>query len=153
MKRFLWGKFALYLVPMLILAEMLIVFTNYLLHVTVFMMVLSAMTMFLVVFGIVALGIGLGALYPRFHYENISQVATGFGGLMYMIFCALFMAVVIVLEAGPVYVIFTANVKGVPISGLQWLLIVPSFLMVLLIVAMAVHKPMKMGLQSLTQSE
>lgn len=152
MKRFLWGKFAFYLVPMLILAETLIIFTNYLLQVTIFMMVLSAVTMFLVVFGIVALGIGFGALYPRFNYENIAQVSTGFGGLMYMIFCALFMAVVIVLEAGPVYVIFMANIKGVSISGLQWLMIVPSFLTVLLIVALAVHTPMKMGLKALTES-
>ena len=153
MKRFLWGKFAFYLIPMLILAETLIVITNYLLQVTVFMMVLSTMTMFLVVFGIVALGIGFGALYPRFNYENIAQVATGFGGLMYMIFCALFIAAVIVLEAGPVYIIFTANVKGVPISGLQWVMIIPSFLVVLLIIALTVYKPMKLGLNSLTQSE
>ena len=63
------------------------------------------------------------------------------------------MAIVIVLEAGPVYVIFMANVKGVPISGLQWLFIVPSFFMVLLIIALAVFKPMKVGLKALVQSQ
>lgn len=153
MKRFLWGKFAFYLIPMLILGETLIIFTNYLLHVTPFMMVLSSMTMFLAVFGIVALGIGFGALYPRFNHENIAQVATGFGGLMYMIFCALFIALVIILEAGPVYVIFWANIKGVPITGLQWLLIIPSFLMVLLLSTFVVYKPMKMGVKALIQYE
>ncbi len=153
MKRFLWGKFAFYLIPMLILGETLIIFTNYLLHVTPFMMVLSSITMFLAVFGIVALGIGFGALYPRFNHENIAQVATGFGGLMYMIFCALFMAVVIILEAGPVYFIFWANLKGVPITGLQWLLIIPSFLMVLLVSAFVVYKPMKVGVKALIQYE
>ncbi len=153
MKRFLWGKFVFYLIPMLILGETLIIFTNYLLHVSPFMMVLSSITIFLAVFGIVALGIGFGALYPRFNYENIAQVATGFGGLMYMIFCALFMALVIVLEAGPVYFIFWANLKGVPITGLQWLLIIPSFLMVLLISAFVVYKPMKVGVKALIQYE
>ncbi len=153
MKRFLWGKFAFYLIPMLILGETLIIFTNYLLHVTPFMMVLSSVTMFLAVFGIVALGIGFGALYPRFNYENIAQVATGFGGLMYMIFCALFMAIVIILEAGPVYFIFWANIKGVPITGLQWLLIIPSFLLVLMISAFVVFKPMKLGVKALVQYE
>jgi ABC-2 type transport system permease protein len=153
MKRFLWGKFVFYLIPMLILGETLIIFTNYLLHVTPFMMVLSSVTMFLAVFGIVALGIGFGALYPRFNYENIAQVATGFGGLMYMIFCALFMALVIILEAGPVYFIFWANMKGVPITGLQWLLIIPSFLMVLLLSAFVVFKPMKVGVKALIQYE
>lgn len=153
MKRFLWGKFAFYLIPMLIMGEILIIFTNYLLQVTPFMMVLSSMTMLLVVFGIVALGIGFGAIYPSFNHENIAQVATGFGGMMYMIFCALFMAIVIVLEAGPVYIIFMANLKGVPITGLQWLMIIPSFLMVLLIIALAVFKPMKVGLKALAQSQ
>ena len=153
MKRLLWGKFVFYLIPMLILGETLIIFTNYLLNVTPFMMILSSLTMFLAVFGIVALGIGFGALYPRFNYENIAQVATGFGGLMYMIFCALFMALVIILEAGPVYFIFWANIKGVPLTGLQWLLIIPSFLMVLLLSAFVVYKPMKVGVKALMQYE
>lgn len=153
MKRFLWGKFAFYLIPMLILGEILIIFTNYLLDVTPFMMVLSSVTMFFAVLGIVALGIGFGALYPRFNYENIAQVATGFGGLMYMIFCALFMALVIILEAGPVYLIFWANIKDVPITGLQWLFIVPSFLTVLLLSAFVVYKPMKVGVKALVQYE
>jgi ABC-2 type transport system permease protein len=70
-----------------------------------------------------------------------------------MIFCALFIALVIILEAGPVYVIFWANIKGVPITGLQWLLIIPSFLMVLLLSTFVVYKPMKMGVKALIQYE
>ena len=153
MKRFLWGKYAFYLLPMLILGEVLIIFTNYLLQVTPFMMVLSSVTMFMAVFGIVALGIGLGALYPNFRFENIAQVATGFGGVTYMIVSAIFIASVIVLEAGPVYIIFMANVRGEPITGLQWLFIIPSFAAVLLINMLTVYKPMKMGLQALTTYE
>jgi len=152
-KRFLWGKYAFYLLPMLILGEILILFTNYLLHVTPFMMVLSSVTMFLAIFGIVALGIGLGALYPNFRYENIAQVATGFGGVMYMIVSAMFIASIIVLEAGPVYVIFMANVREETISGLQWLFIIPSFVVVLVISILAVYKPMKTGLEALIQYE
>jgi ABC-2 type transport system permease protein len=152
-RRFLWGKFALYVPPMLFLGEVLIIMTNYLLEVTPFMMILSSITMFMAVFGIVALGIGFGALYPNFNYQNIAQVATGFGGLMYMIFTAIFMAVIIVLEAGPVYIIFMANVKGTAITALQWLFIIPSFLMVLAINALAVYKPMKMGLEALNRYE
>ena len=152
-KRFLWGKYALYLLPMLILGEALTIVTNYLLHVTPFMMILSSITMFFAVFGIVAMGIGFGAIYPNFNYENIAQVATGFGGLIYMIFSALFIAIVIVLEAGPVYLIFMAGVRGQPIAGLQWFFIIPSFLMVLFINAFAVYKPMKMGLEALVKYE
>ncbi|MFC1891981.1 hypothetical protein ACFLZT_06270 [Thermodesulfobacteriota bacterium] len=152
LKRLIWGKFAIYILPMVILAEILVVITNYLLKVSVFMMILSSVTMLFAVFGIVALGIGFGAMYPRFKHENISQVATGFGGLMYMIFSAIFMAFVIILEAGPVYIIFMANLKGVSITIYQWLLIIPAFALVLLLNLYVIFKPMKMGLNSLTNN-
>jgi ABC-2 type transport system permease protein len=153
MKRFLWGKYMFYLFPMLILGEILVVSTNYLLHVSCFMMILSSATMFLAIFGIVALGIGFGALYPKFKYENIAQVSTGFGGVMYMIISAVFMGAIIVLEAGPVLAIFMAGVRDHALTGLQWLFIIPSFAAVLLIAALAIHKPMKMGIKSLMQYE
>jgi ABC-2 type transport system permease protein len=136
---------------MLCLGEVLILATNHLLDVTPFMMVLSAVTMFVAVFGIVALGMGFGAIYPKFDYQNIAQVATGFGGLMYMIFSALFVGLIIVLEAGPVYIIFMADVKGSGISPMEWLFIIPCFIMVLVISAFTVYKPMKMGLKALSQ--
>ncbi|MFH1125292.1 MAG: hypothetical protein V1758_16675 [Pseudomonadota bacterium] len=152
-RRFLWGKLAFYVFPMLILGEVLIVITNLLLEVTPFMMFLSTITIFMAVFGIVALGIGLGAIYPKFKHENIAQVATGFGGVMYMIFSAIFIALIIVLEAGPVYIIFMSNVRGATITLWQWLFIVLSFMAVVLINVLAVYKPMKMGFQALAEYE
>jgi ABC-2 type transport system permease protein len=152
-KRFLWGKFIIYIFPMLFLAEMLIIITNVLLKVTPLMMILSSLTIFLAVFGIVALAMGFGAIYPKFKYENISQVSTGYGGLMYMIFCALFMAVIIILEAGPVYILFMADLKGKSVTALQWLFIIPSFAAVLIIQWLAIFKPMKMGVKALERYE
>lgn len=149
LERFLWGKFALYVFPLLVLGETLIIISNTLLHVTPFMMVFSSITMFLAVFGIVALAVGFGALYPDFRFANIAQVATGFGGLMYMIFSAMYIALIIVLEAGPVYMIFMADMKKVPLTWLQWLFIILSFVAVLALNAVTVYKPMKMGLKAL----
>lgn len=153
MERFLAGKYLLYLFPMLILGEVLIVVTNYLLQVTPFMMILCSLTMFFAIFGIVALGVGLGALYPNFRHENVAQVATGFGGVMFMIVSALFIASIIVLEAGPVYVIFMAEVREQSISLPQWLFILGSFASVLCINIFAVRKPLKMGLEALRRYE
>ncbi len=153
LKRFLWTKFAFYLPPLLILGEVLILLTNHLLEVTPFMMVLSSLTMFLAVFGIVALGVGMGAMYPNFNHQNIAQVATGFGGLMFMVLSAAFVALVVILEAGPVYVLVMADLRGVPVAMWQWFLIVLSFAAVLFIMAAAVYKPMKMGLKALSQYE
>src|SRR4030042_1012877 len=153
MERLLWGKFFIYIIPMLILGEILIIVTNYMLNVTPFIMFLSSATMFLEVFAIVAMGIGFGAIYPKFKYENIAQVPTGFGGLMYMIFSAIFMAIIIILEAGPVYILFMADLRGMRIMLFQWFLIIVSFVMVLFIITFTIYKSMNMGLKALNRYE
>ena len=152
-RRFLWSKYLAYLLPMLILAEVLITYTNYLLKVTPFMMALSSVTIFFLVFGIVALGVGLGAVYPNFQHENIAQVATGFGGLIYMITSSVFIASVIVLEAGPVYTILSAHFKGEAITHFQWVWIVSSFILVVLLNIFAVQRPMAAGLKAIRAYE
>lgn len=138
---------------MLILGEVLVIITNNLLNVSHFMMVLSTVTMFFAVFGLVSIGIGLGAMYPKFRYENIAQVATGFGGLVYMIISALFMASIIVLESYPVYIFFMADLGNRSITFFEWIVITVSFLLVLIILAFAIYKPMKMGMDSLINYE
>jgi ABC-2 type transport system permease protein len=148
-ERYLWSKYLFFLLPMLVLAEILIVFTNHLLDVTGFMMLLSSITMFFMVFGIVALGVGLGALYPRFRYENVAQVSTGFGGVLFMILSATYIGLVIVLEAGPVYILFLSGIRGTTVTLWQWVFIICSFAAVLAINSFVVYEPMKMGLKAL----
>jgi ABC-2 type transport system permease protein len=145
LRTFLWVKFAVYYLPLLILAEILIVSSNLLLQVTPFMMVLSTLTVFLMVPGVVAMGVGLGAAYPDFRSENPSQSMTSFGGLLFMILAAGFIAAVIVLEAGPVYAFFMAGFHGRSLSVLQWVWLAVSFTMVLLLCIVAVILPMRFG--------
>jgi ABC-2 type transport system permease protein len=145
LRAFLWVKFAVYYLPLLLLAEILIVVSNILLQVAPFMMVLSVVTVFLMVPGVVALGVGLGAGYPDFRSENPAQSATSFGGLLFMLLAAGFIAAVIVLEAGPVYAVLTAGFQGRSLSGLQRLWLVVSFGLVLLLCALAVILPMRFG--------
>jgi ABC-2 type transport system permease protein len=153
LQRFLWGKFLLYILPMLLLAEILVILSNRFLGVSGFMMGLSAITMFVAVFGIVALAVGLGALYPDFKFQNIAQVSTGFGGLMYMIISVLFLAEIIALEAGPVYILVTSGVKGRAVSGPQWAILSLSLAAVLGLSVLAVLKPIRMGIRALEEHE
>jgi ABC-2 type transport system permease protein len=152
-RRFLFGKYLIYIFPMLALGEVLIIVTNRLLDVTLFMMILSSITMFFSVFAIVSIGIGLGAVYPRFKYENITQVSTGFGGLIYMIISALYMAVIIIIEAGPVYIIFMADLHKRVISGNERAMIIGSFILVIAITIFTIYKPIKMGIEALKKFE
>jgi ABC-2 type transport system permease protein len=145
LKTFLWVKFAVYYLPLLILAEILIVSSNILLQVTPFMMALSVVTVALMVPGVVALGVGLGAAYPDFQSENPAQSVTSFGGLLFMLLAAGFIATVIVLEAGPVYQLFMAGLHGRKLSGLQWIWLTLSFALVVLICGLTVILPMRLG--------
>ena len=153
LKHYLWIKYFIYFLPLLILTEILIIATNILLKVTPFMMFLTVSTMFFMSFGIVALGMGMGAMYPDFKSENIAQVSTGFGGVLYMLVSSLFIGLVIVLEAGPVYMIFISEVRGVPISRLHWLFILASFLAVLAASCASVFSPLKLGIRALGRYE
>ena len=152
-RTFLWIKFFVYFLPLLFLTEGLIVVTNLLLHVTPFMMVLSVLTLFFMVPGIVSMGIGLGASYPDFHSEDPAQSVTSLGGLTYMTLCMGFIGAVIVLEAGPVYTLFMTSYHRFGITHLQWAWIGGSFLAILLVCLMALLIPMRMGEQRLSEQE
>jgi ABC-2 type transport system permease protein len=153
LKDFLWAKFWSSLLPLLMLAEVLIVLSNTLLKVTPFMMYLGIVTVFMMTFGITALGVGLGAVFPKFKYENVAQIPTGFGGIVYMLLTMLFIGVIVTLEAWPVYKIFTAQTLGSHITRLGWISITLSFAMVILINIAALFVPLRIGLERLKQRE
>jgi ABC-2 type transport system permease protein len=152
-RTFLWIKFFVYFFPLLILSEILIVATNILLHVTPFIMLISTLTIFVMVPGIIAMGIGLGAIYPDFRSENPVQSVTSFGGLIYMTLCIGFIGLVIVLEAGPVYNVFMTGILGFNPTPLQWIWLAASFSVVLFLCGVAVVIPMRMGEKKISQDE
>jgi len=145
LRAFLWIKFFIYYFPLLILTEALIIVTNLMLSVSPFMMVLSTVTVFFLVPGIVAMGIGFGAAYPDFKAENPTQTVTSFGGLAFMIVCAGYIGLVILIEAGPVYHLFMADIRGKTLSPAIWLWIVGSFSSAFVFSLMAIKLPMRFG--------
>jgi len=151
LKTFLWIKFFIYYFPLLILTEILIIATNLLLNVTPFMMALSTLTVFLLVPGIVAMGIGLGAAYPDFKAENPTQTVTSFGGLIFMMMCAGYIGAIIVLEAGPVYNLFMADIRGKIIPLGVWLWTGAAFSAVLVFSLLAIILPMRFGEKRLSK--
>ncbi len=153
LRKFLWAKFWSSFLPLLLLSETLIVLSNMLLKVTLFMMVLGVATVFMMTFGITALGIGLGAVFPRFKYNNVAQIPTGFGGIVYMILTMLFIGTVILFEAWPVYKIFMAQAMGSRITVLGWISIASSCVFVFAVNIMALFLPIKVGVNRLLNQE
>ena len=153
LKRLIWSKFWTSLVPLLLLAEVLIILSNIFLHVTQFMMIISTASIFLITIAIVSMGIGIGAVYPRFRVEDVAQIYSGFGGLIYMIICVIFIGLVILLEAWPTYVIFMARIGHRSLSLFQWIEVVFCFCLTTLIILTATFLPIKIGLKRLSRIE
>jgi ABC-2 type transport system permease protein len=153
LRSFLRSKFWMSLFPLLILAEVLIFFSNYFLKVSSFMMILSSGTIFFMTFGIVSLGIGVGAIYPRFRVENAAQIASGFGGFFYMILSLTFIGGIVILEAWPVYTLFMAGFHHRALAFWQWIGIVLSFAGVGVLMGVAVIVPMRVGLKAIIERD
>lgn len=127
LRRWWWSKFWVGTLPLLFFGELLVTVTNYFLHVSTFMMVLSAVTLFFVTFGIVALGLAVGVAYPNFTAEHSAKIAASFGGVLYMVLCISFIGAITVLEAWPVYLLFMSKLRGLPLSPSLWSGMATSF--------------------------
>ena len=151
LRHYLLIKFFIYFLPLLVLTEILIIATNILLKVTTFMMVLSTVDIFLLVPGVVSMGIGFGAAYPDFKSENPAQTVTSFGGLLFMMVCAGYVGAIIIIEAGPVYRLFMADIQGKVLTVFEWVWVLGSFILVFSLSIAAVMVPMKFGEKRLSK--
>ena len=113
-RKFLWEKFFLFLTPLLLMAVCLVYFSNILLKVDNYFMALSLITITVMTIALTGMGVGLGALFPRFEAENSAKIAVSSGGVLYMILSLFYIGIVIALEARPVYLHFASRLyKGI----------------------------------------
>ena len=153
LRTLLWSKFWMNFFFLLIPAELLIITTDILMNATSFMLWLSVITIAGMTFGITSLGIGIGAWFPRFKVENVSQIATGFGGMLYMIVAVSFVGLVVTLEARPVYLFFMSKTRGLPLTGGEVAEITVLLSMAVLLNILAFIVPMRLGIKKLASLE
>jgi len=115
-RQLLWAKFWVGTTPLLALALGIVFVTDWLLQVSDFMFAVSVMTMCMMTLALCGMALGFGTLFPQFETENAAQIPTSFGGLMFMIASVGLIAVVVVLEARPVYGYLSAKLYGTPTS-------------------------------------
>jgi ABC-2 type transport system permease protein len=151
LRAFLWSKYWVGTVPLLVLALLLTSLTNVLLKVTPFMMVVSLAAIVGLTLAISALALGFGALYPQFETENAAQIPTSFGGLVFMMTTIALLAGVIVLLAGPVSAYLRAQNAGEPILVDPWS--VSMFGAAALLSIAATIVPLRLGLHRIERME
>jgi ABC-2 type transport system permease protein len=147
----LWSKFWLISIPLLVLGALLVFLSNLLLQVPPWMMTLSLITVCLMTFGITAIGVGFGALYPNFNYENAAEIPTSFGGAVSMIVSIGFIALIVMIEAWPIYQIAMASLRRGPMSAPTLWIVAPSMAIVAALTAAVIALSLKAGIRRLEQ--
>jgi ABC-2 type transport system permease protein len=149
LRSLLWSKFWLNFLPLLLLGATLVFLSNMLLRVPPWMMALSLLTICAMTAGVAAIAVGIGALYPNFDFENAAQIPTSFGGAVCMIFSVGFVAVTIMIEAWPMYLVAMRSLGSGTAQVAELTAMAPALVAVLVSTAIAVIVPLRLGIKSL----
>lgn len=149
-KKFIWEKFWMYFIPLLIMAEILVVISNIFLEVDSYIMTISIISIFLVTSGLVGMGIGMGTIYPVFKYENIAEVSMSSGGILYMIMSFVFIGMIVILESRPIYVHFYKKFLFHSVGGIE---VYICYALILLLSITVTFIPMILGNKALREME
>ncbi len=145
MESFLMGKFLMYFPPLLLIGEFLVIISNILLQVDAYVMRISIIGILFITIGVVGMAVGMGAMYPKFDYENISEISSGTGAILFIISSLIYIGIVLVLGARPMYIhfkqIFLGGVDDLEVMGFYTLIIALSFYVAI--------EPMRRGIRAL----
>jgi ABC-2 type transport system permease protein len=151
MKELLWSKFWTGTAPLLVLALVISVLTNYFLGVGEFMFYLSTFTITLMTLAISGLALCFGTMFPQFDTENAAQIPTSFGGLLFMMTSIVLIGVIIILEARPVYEFLHAQSTGTGSPDYNGMFL--TFSAVALLCLLATLIPLRLALRKMESIE
>jgi ABC-2 type transport system permease protein len=153
LRDFLWSKFWIGLVPVLVLTEVLTVTGNYLLGVDPFLAAIAPVVVLFMSLALVGLATGLGARYPRFAADNASQVAGSYGGIAFMVIAVLFVLIIVVLVGWPSSIYLFHQVRRLPLSSSQLFTMCSCFVAAAAISLATWWMGMRTGIRALEELE
>ena len=148
-----WTKYWIGTVPLLIVALLLTLGTNLLLKVQPSMMVLSLTTIAAMTFALAAMALAFGAIYPQFDTENMAQIPTSLGGLLFMMSAIALIGGVLALESWPVLTVFRHRLVGASLSADALLPAIAAGLGALVVCAIATAVPLRLALRRIETYE
>jgi len=146
-KKFLWEKFSMAIIPLAFFGTLLIGVSNYMLNAEKFLSFLSFAAIIFISITLTAMAVGFGALFPKFKVENIAQVESSVGGMIYMIFSLFYVFLTVSLLAVPVRLWFLSRLynKNIMYPGIIMIVVI-SLIAINLV---AVFLPMYLGRKNL----
>lgn len=142
-KALFWAKYWVGTLPLLLVSLPLIIVTNLILDVAPFIFFVSTGTMFMATFALTALALGFGALFPNYDTDNVAEIPTSFGGLLFMMASVGYLMGLIFLEAWPVYSFLSANLRGESVRNFPVAPVVLGMAGAAALTAMTVYLPLR----------
>lgn len=139
--------------PLLLLSLVLTLSSNLVVELPPSMHLASAFIALLTTYGLTGMGVGLGAHDPRFHEDNPARIASGIGGVVFMLLGLLYLVVVVLLLARPIDVlrlVMEAGFQPLPGRTLVYAMHVVGAVAVTLV---AHHLPLWLGARALRARE
>lgn len=143
-RSYLWTKFMMFFFPLLIMILVLLYISNIILDIPPTVGAASLVIETIITFALTGLGVGLGAAYPRFRYENAVQIITSVGGLIFMVISLFYIGISIILLAVPGYQYFNYIISGNIYRIWPSVIAIIIFLIISLLLAII---PMEIGLR------
>ena len=103
--------------------------------------------MILMTLALTALALGFGALYPNYETDNVAEIPTSFGGLLFMMAAVSYLAGVILLEAWPVYRFLLATLRNEPAGNSTVIPLVLGVVGAATLTGLAVVLPLRAGVR------
>jgi ABC-2 type transport system permease protein len=153
LREFLWSKFWIGLVPVLVLSEVLTIAGNRLLGVDPFLARVAAAAILFMSVALVGLAVGLGARYPRFSADSAAQAAGSYGGVAFMIVAVLYVIAIVALIAWPSIGYIWHRTRGAPFSDTQKLMMAAGYLGAVVVSVGAWRYGMRTGVKALEAME
>jgi ABC-2 type transport system permease protein len=151
MRAFLRSKLWTGLAPVTLMAEGLTVLSNRFLDVDPFLALVDAGAMLFLCWGLLCLAAGMGARFPRFEAENVTQVAGSYGGIAFMALAVLFILVEVALLAWPCSIYLWHQYHGIPLRAGHVVLIAGCFVTMAVVAAVVAAVAFEGGVKALDE--
>jgi ABC-2 type transport system permease protein len=151
-QRLLLGKFAFSAIGCLLVAEFVVFLSDLMLDMGWATLGLHALTAAVLALGLSGLSVGLGAWMPNFQESDPSKLTVGFGGTLNLVAGLLFLVLVLALMCLPWHLLIVFS-GGVQVTGSVAAWLTAGVVAGLVLGAMAVVVPLRIGIRSLRRME
>jgi len=150
-KRILLSKFLFGFIPVTVILSIVVFITNVAIGSDNLLMFLSVVTMLILCISISGLGIGMGAIYPKFKYENIASISMSPGGMFFMLIAFAVILLTVSIEAWAFFQYKKAVLSNVPLNLIEKGQLFLAGTAIIALNFFTFYIPMKMGKKCLEE--